>query len=1029
MRLSASRRCLCMKRMPSLHSSSSALAVLATLLIASPLDAQYFGRNKVRYDPFDFRALATAHYDVHYYPAESIATKDAARMAERWYARHSALLDFETGRSPLIFYADHPDFQQTNVIGGFIGEGTGGVTEGSRERVIMPFTGVYAETDHVLGHELVHVFQYRMAKATRNGLRSLEGIPLWLIEGMAEYLSLGRDDPNTAMWLRDALRRKDLPTLKKLTDDPRYFPYRYGQAFWAFVGAKYGDEAVGRVFRAALAQGWDKGVTVALGVKPDSLSKLWHAAIREQYGPSFVGRTAPDSTGRSVIRVTETGDQNIAPTVSPDGRYVAFFSGRDLFGIDIYLAEVATGRVLRKLTEVTSSPHFDALSFINSAGSFSPDGERLAVVTFSEGDNEITIFRVSDGDVVRRLKVRGVTAMADPAWSPDGRRIAFAGFRGGISDLYVYDLESGDSRRLTDGREAELQPAWSPDGRTIAFATDRGDATDFETLSFGEMRLATIPADDAAGEVRLVRTFPTGKSLNPQYSPDGRTIYFVSDQDGVSDIYRVDDAGTVERVTNVATGVSGISGPSPAISVARKSGALIFSVFHRAGFSIRAMDAPTAAVVAVAATPMNGAPTTDGAVASALADDRTGLAAVADLRPTRVDQRLRLEYVGGPSIGVTFGGASGGGLGGGVGLGFGDMLGKHELGFVVQAQGDVKDFGGSVQYINKKRRWNWGAQASHIPYAGVVATAEDVTFDDGSGGTVAGTVVVQELQRVYFDNAELFAQYPLSRSRRFEMSAGGQRIASGVEIDSQFIVGNSLVDRTRGSRSGGDALNFGRASLAFVGDNSFSAFTSPIAGTRYRLEIGGNAGALNYQDALVDYRRYFFLRPFTLAVRGVHFGRYGTDAESRFMRDLFVGQSQLIRGYDANTFSLDECTAPASGSDECPEFSRLNGSRIAFMNIELRIPLFGNERFGLIDFPFLPLELTPFVDAGVAWRASASPSLRFDRNTSERVPVVSAGVSTRLNLFGYAVVEIFYVRPFHRPGKGGFFGFQLAPGW
>src|SRR5690606_13960078 len=123
-----------------------------------------------------------------------------------------------------------------------------------RERVIMPFTGVYAETDHVLGHELVHVFQYRIAGTTRNGLRSLGGIPLWLIEGMAEYLSLGRVDPNTSMWLLDALRRDDLPTLDQLTTDPRYFPYRYGQALWAYIGGEWGDAAVNRLFRAALNQ-------------------------------------------------------------------------------------------------------------------------------------------------------------------------------------------------------------------------------------------------------------------------------------------------------------------------------------------------------------------------------------------------------------------------------------------------------------------------------------------------------------------------------------------------------------------------------------------------------------------------------------------------------------------------------------------------------------------------------------------------------------------------------------------------------
>ena len=1020
-----------------------AIAVTLVALVAAPrLDAQSFGRNKVRYDNFDFRALASEHFDVHYYPAESLAASDAARMAERWYARHSAMLLFESGRSPLIFYADHADFQQTNVIGGFIGEGTGGVTEGSRERVIMPFTGAYAETDHVLGHEIVHVYQYRIAKDMPNGLRSIAGIPLWLIEGMAEYMSLGRNDPNTAMWLRDALRRDDLPTLDQLTNDPRYFPYRYGQALWAYIGGRWGDATVNQLFRAALESGWANGVTKVLGVKPDSLSKMWHAAIREQYTPTFAGQTAPDSTGRPVVRTREDGEQNLAPAISPDGRYVAFFSSRDLFGIDIYLAEVATGRIIRRLTSITSNPHFDALSFINSAGSFSPDGRQLAVVTFAEGDNEITIFNASNGRVVRRIRPRGVTGLLDPAWSPDGRRIAFSGLKGGISDLYVFDLETGEAKALTSGREAELQPAWSPDGTKLAFTTDRGGRTDFDALTFGPMRLATIPADGSNADITLLETFAYGKAINPQYAADGRSIFFVSDQDGVSNIYRRSEDGGVQRLTNISTGVSGISGLSPAISVARSTGTVVFSVFHKAGYAIRSVDPSVVTADARAAAPQSAeAPAAvagvlppavtampDAGVERALANDSTGLVPASALTPTKVDGRLRLDYVGGPSIGVTVGGGYGTGLGGGVGLGFADMLGNHDLGVVIQAQGDIKDIGGAVYYLNQKRRWGWGANLSHIPYAGIFASAANVDFETGEG-TIPGAIIVQQLQRIYFQNASLVAQYPFSRTRRVEFSGGLQRIAFDVEVDSLFVIGNQIVDRVRRDVPSLPGLNFGRGTAALVGDNSFSAFTSPIAGGRYRLEVGANAGDLDYQDALVDVRRYFFMRPLTFAVRGLHFGRYGRDAEGGLLQPLFVGQSLLIRGYDAQTFKLSECSAAPGGGESCPQFERLNGSRIAIMNLELRIPLFGNDRFGLVSVPFLPIELTPFFDAGVAWTKSESPDLRFDRETTDRVPVFSAGATTRLNLFGYAVLEIYWAHPFQRPGRSGIWGFQLAPGW
>ena len=194
------------------------LALSVTVLPAS-VSAQYFGRNKVQYETFDFRILKTPHYDIHFYPEEADAVEDAARMGERWYERFARLFQHEFEKpKPIILYADHPDFQQTNTLSGRLSEGLGGVTESLKNRVIMPLTGSYADTDHVLGHELVHAFQYNLAQGRSGaGIRGLTLLPLWVVEGIAEYLSVGREDALTAMWLRDAIRREDLPTLRELS--------------------------------------------------------------------------------------------------------------------------------------------------------------------------------------------------------------------------------------------------------------------------------------------------------------------------------------------------------------------------------------------------------------------------------------------------------------------------------------------------------------------------------------------------------------------------------------------------------------------------------------------------------------------------------------------------------------------------------------------------------------------------------------------------------------------------------------------
>src|SRR5688572_30575517 len=349
-------------------------AIAAALLAipAVPADAQYFGRNKVQYETFDFRVMRSTHFDAHFYPAESLAAADAARMAERWYARFSPLLDHTFKRRPLVFYANHPDFQQTNVISGMISEGTGGVTESARQRVILPFTGVYADNDHVLGHEIVHVFQYDIADSISRrrsdssgvgsgggGGRGIQNLPLWLIEGMAEYLSIGRSDPHTAMWLRDAVLRDKLPTIRQLTTDGRFFPYRYGEALWAYIGGKWGDQKVNILYRAALRSGFEPAIKQALGITHDSLSKEWHAAIRAAYTPLMEGMARPGEAGTRLLPRERqmAGAMEVSPALSPDGRYVAFLSSRNLVSIDLVVAEVETGKIVRQLTTPNGDNH------------------------------------------------------------------------------------------------------------------------------------------------------------------------------------------------------------------------------------------------------------------------------------------------------------------------------------------------------------------------------------------------------------------------------------------------------------------------------------------------------------------------------------------------------------------------------------------------------------------------------------------------------------------------------------------------
>lgn len=1020
------------------RSLRAGVAVGVLLLVAHPAQglAQYFGRNKVQYEFRRFRVLETEHFEIHYYPEMEEAARDAARMAERWYERLARLFQHEfVSRKPIILYADHPDFQQTNAIPSMISEGTGGVTESLKDRVILPLTGLYEETDHVLGHELVHAFQYDVAKARRGGgATAISALPLWLVEGMAEYLSVGRTDPHTAMWMRDAALREELPSIQQLTRDQRFFPYRYGQALWAYVAGRWGDEVVPTLYRRAAERGWAQALGSVLGVGEDSLSRDWITATRASYLPLMQGRTHPRDAGKRILAPEiDAGDMNVGPALSADGRKVAFLSTRDIFTVELYVADAHTGKVLKRLTSSAADPHYDALAFVSSAGSWSPDGRRFAFVVYTKGDQALAIVDVESGKMERRVRVPGVGAMSSPAWAPDGRSLVFSGSAGGISDLYLLDVKTGRADRLTNDRYADLQPAWSPDGRTIAFVTDRGPETDLGRLTYGPLGLALL--DLASGRVRRLDLFPAGKHINPQFSPDGGSLYFISDRDGFSDVYRLAlESGEVFRVTRVATGVSGITALSPALTVAARDGRMMFSVFDGGQYIVNALEPSETwgepvgrERLSAAAGILPPAASGESFVAEYLEDPRTGLPGADSFEVSDYRSSLQLDYIGQPTIGVAvdrFGTA----VGGATALFFSDMLGNRNLGIAVQANGGVKDIGGQVVYQDMARRWNWGLAAGHIPYliAFTGVSTERIPVD---GGSAPVTVVSQLRQRVFVDRGMGMVTYPFSSTRRLEANLGLTRYSFDNEVESFYIARNGQVLRHEVQNLGApDPLSLVEGAVALVGDYAFFGFTSPVRGGRYRLEVGATTGTLGFQTVLADYRRYLFLQPVTLAARGLHYGRYGRDADTDRLNPLFLGFETFVRGYSAESFDAAECTAQGRG-ESCPEFDRLLGSRIGVLNLELRVPLFGVPEFGLIDFPYLPTEVGAFFDAGAAWNRAEAPEFAFRRNTTDRVPVFSTGLMARFNILGFLVVEAYYAYPFQRPEKGWHWGFQVAPGW
>jgi outer membrane protein assembly factor BamA len=231
-----------------------------------------------------------------------------------------------------------------------------------------------------------------------------------------------------------------------------------------------------------------------------------------------------------------------------------------------------------------------------------------------------------------------------------------------------------------------------------------------------------------------------------------------------------------------------------------------------------------------------------------------------------------------------------------------------------------------------------------------------------------------------------------------------------------------------------ESLSLFRGSAALVHDRSLLGPTGPIGGTRYRLEVSPSFGTLDYLGVLGDWRGYLRIAsPLTAGIRLLHYGRYLSGAEDQRLSRLFLGYPSLIRGYDNGSFSVSRCPegAPAEACSEIRVYDELFGSRLAVAKGELRLSLFGPV--GVLGRGFLPADLVGFYDAGLAWSTDQEETPGLDERAwfqgGDREPLTSAGGGIRFNLLGFALAEVYWVRPFERPLRGGYLTFSLNSGF
>ncbi len=846
-----------------------------------------FGQNKIQYRHFDWHVLRGAHVDLYFYPEEAELARVALVYAEQSYEllasrfRHSI-----TARIPLIVYASHQDFEQTNVLPFVPPEGLLGVTEFLKDRVAVPFTGSYADFRHSLRHELVHVFQLSkltLAYTLYPRQHTVE-MPLWWQEGLAEYWSAG-EDSRDYMILRDLTVESRLPTIEQLGSAEGGIVYPLGGTLVRFLASRYGEWRIVQMYDdvwkypdfAALVRG-------VFGRTLEQLTAEWQYDMRRQFYPTVTAQRPLELDARRIATLAVKPVVWTEPYDSTE--QVLYLSPRTGY-TDIYAVPLAGGKS-RTVVQGERTAEFESFHPFESRLDVSPKGVVVFASKYQDRD-ALFFWDLTRREIVGRYQFPGLVSILSPSWSPDGHEVVFSGLAfSGYSDLYLLHLDTGALERLTADRYQDLDPSFAPDGRRIVFASDR--------TPYGATGALNLFVMDVATRGIRYLTYGDWRDEGPRWSAATGRISFTSDRLGTFDVYSVDSTGAGRRETAVPGGAFDAEWVPSA-------GRYVVSGFEHLTFGIYSVgpqpDSAPADAVSLAANPAPAEWTW-----AELADSTAAATASARYR-----EHYTLDFAAGGAFYSP-------GLMGGQDVAFllSDMLSDHQL-FVSATtfqEGSslgslLDDFNATAVYLDQTQRLNWGV--------GVFRTR--------------GLFYTSDLNEVYEESsygALAIVRYPLSRFSRVETQF---QIAWSDRTD--YTLSTDPYTPGFPHRRGMVTSNY----LSYVHDNSLWLDAGPLDGGFSQLTAGVVTDLQNARlDSWLleaDLRRYLRTSLHTtVALRGFAFYSGGERPER-----VTIGGSWALRGYPQYSYLAGDRALMANAEWRFPLFNYLSiGSPLG----EIRFP-------------------------------------------------------------------------------------------
>lgn len=896
------------------------LPVLLALALAGGGGAQlhaqteffpYWGKNRVKYDHFDWQIYETDHFEIYYYPEMEEHLERIAGYAESAYQEVSARLRHDLAFVvPLIVFKTHSEFEQQNVFPGQSPEGVGAFAEPQRNRIVLPIDegpdGLY----RLITHELTHIFEFDIIP--RGIIR--QGVPLWVDEGLADFMA-GVWRPLDIMQVRDVAVSDTVPSMTRFD---RYggfasgrVVYNLGHAVFEFIENRWGDDGIRRFMfglrRSSVAGGGDAYEEV-FDLTAEDFDDEFKKYLDERFEP-FREKERPTDYGRNLAPDPLRSQYPVVISIeaSPSGEVIAAVAlNRKNREVDIVLMSARTGEVIRNLTE-----GFDqdlGFQYIALLGlrfntvpwmSWSPDGDRLAYFVRKNKYKSLVIQNVVTREIEQLIDLDMVDEPESPDFSPDGRSVVFSALTRAIGDIYRIDLATQEVTNLTEDTLADYAPVYAPDGNSILH---------LKRIS-GNNKLYRL--DLASGEQTQL-TFGTHDEGGAQFI-DERTIVFPSTavdpaspieaqvaRDGeIFNIWTLDlENGELHQYTDTATG-----NVNPILIAPEESDEperFAFVTYYKSEYGLHTVEREEPVFTAVTSDfGTGGGPVID--FQAPLTHTLIG----ANAREKGAFENMFLEGRPPLNVGMT----SNGDFLGGTQITFADVLGDQQFSLLAYSVMQYRTIG--LSYANLAGRLQFAVQGSSQQQY-FYGYAPGFAFNPGLGFLSRDDAIAVRST----NGGSVFAIYPFDRFRRVEFTAG--LFSFKEQYDNELLQIQS--EAYQQANFGGVLFRDGAfmpVGINFIQETTVFREFGPIAGNTFRVayEYAPSFGQfLSRQTLDLDGRYYLRIAETgVLALRARGFRSWGEYPDFHY----FGGNSDM-RGYDYLEFI---------------------GHKTFYANAELRFPL------------------------------------------------------------------------------------------